>query len=156
MTQTAEKKVRRVRPARRGIYYCQVVFDWKSLPGSFEEKQIKREIQIVDPEIREGVEYTLDRFLKKKLEPTFRRGTPRSAASIHLAQEVTQYKEGKELKYRSNEIPLTKAYVMSAKYYLTDEDGWEETEDGAVKPWVHIVFNDGSQVDVPFVKKRGR
>jgi len=63
----------------------------------------------------------------------------------------------KLIKYRFEEKPATKAHIMAAVLCTRTEDGSLTTPDGEdVKPWVHLVFEDGSQLDLEAVAVKAK
>ena len=147
---------KRRRMSRRSVFFCKVTFVTYTPPGSFSERLRTVEVPLDDPELKQDMDKTFNLWLKGNIEPDMVMGTPNSAAVTVKAAEVTAYLDKqKKRRHKSKEIPLTKAYVSAMKYYDTDQDGYEEDEDGKpIKPWLHIVFHDGSQVDLPLKRKR--
>lgn len=50
----------------------------------------------------------------------------------------------KTIKYRYDETPATAAHIDTATLCTRDEHGSADD----VKPWVHVIFEDGSQIDL--------
>ena len=55
----------------------------------------------------------------------------------------------KLITYRYEEKPATEAHILTAVYNTrSDFGGFDDLDGNAVKPWVHLVFEDGSQADL--------
>lgn len=152
-------KRRRMRPSRKGIYYCEVIYETQIAEGQFNERVVVREIHLEDAVIKKSMDHTFEKWLKGNIEPTMVRGAEISAAVSKKAKSTLRSLDKKTnvVKYQGREEKLTRAYVGAFKYFRdVDHDGYEEDDDGkAIKPWMHVVFQDGSQIDLILVKKRG-
>ncbi len=153
------RKTRRLRPRRKGIYYCEVIYETQIAQGQFNERVVVKEIHLEDAAIKASMDFTFEKWLKGNIEPTMVRGASISAAVTKKAKSTLRMvdKKTNKIKYHGKEEKLTKAYVGALKYYRdVDHDGYEEDDNGkAIKPWMHVVFQDGSQIDLILVKKRG-
>ena len=83
------------------------------------------------------------------------RATGNNIAGTLKARERVQYtdKENpKKILYRYEEKPASEKHIVTASYNTRSELGSVDDLDGnPVKPWVHVVFEDGSQVDLEAV-----
>ena len=167
--QTTEVRARRRRPSRRSIYYCKVTFIKRVKEDQFEEELRVKEVSLNDDALKDNMDHTVKLFLDKKLEPfrinphterdekgkLIKRGADLTeAASLQHKEQSSTVDEKGVRRYTTRPVPVTFKHILAIKYYETDEDGWEEDDDGPIKPWVHVVFHDGSQADLLLKTKR--
>lgn len=73
-------------------------------------------------------------------------------AGTGKARERISYKDKdnpKKILYRYEEVPATGKHILTATLSARDERGSVESMEGdLVEPWVHLVYEDGSQVDL--------
>lgn len=157
MAEATEPKPVRVRPSRRTMYVREIVFEL--VEKGYSQVAVSKEVEVRDSTDKEYMEYTLDQFLKKPKDVKVIRFRGNRTSAAVTRQAITQESwtdEENIIRYRVIPKKLGRDYVSAMKLYTTDTDGYDADDNGPIKPWLHVLFHDGSQIDIPLIKKKRR
>ncbi len=161
MTETKKQVRRRRRIGHLKSSVRKMDFKVQTIPGTLNEKLTRFESVLTSEEEKlygPQIDYTFEQWLKGKVEGMFHKGGDKSSCMTKKELVSTPKMEDGKVRHTLSIIPLSKKFIKAIFLFLeTDIDGYHEDEDGnKVKPWISVIFGDGSRIHLTLKKKRGR